>query len=132
MKKSLMIAAGILYFTSVATVVTAQPTIAAKKKTEITEPLTVRFLGSDNDYLIFRVEIKTGNISSSEFRVEDASEGVLYANSLSTNSKYQLMKIEKRDYQVLDFKLVSGKKIYVKTFTTDSNSKLYQKGVAVL
>jgi len=133
MKKSLIIAAGILYFASAATNVNAQQVKAIPvSNAETSEPLTVKFLGSQDDYLIFRVEIKTGNIDHSVLKIGDATEGELYSNPINSNLKFQLVKIEKRENQVLDFTLLSGKKVYTKTFTTDSNDKLYQKGVAVL
>jgi len=133
MKKSLIIATGILYFASIATNVTAQQAKAIPvSNVETSEPLTVKYLGSQDDYLIFRVEIKTGDVNHSILKIGDAVEGELYSNPINTNSKFQLVKIEKRENQVLDFTLLSNKKVYTKTFTTDSNDKLYQKGVAVL
>lgn len=133
MKKSLIIAAGILYFVSTATNLNAQQVNAMPvSNVETSEPLTVKYLGSQEDYLIFRVEIKTGNVDHSVLKIGDATEGELYSNLINSNLKFQLVKIEKRENQVLDFTLLSGKKVYTKTFTTDSNDKLYQKGVAVL
>ena len=133
MKKSLMITASILYFASLVTTVNAQTAIPVSNKTTTsTEPLTVQYLGSQDDYLVFRVEIKTGDVNQSVFKIEDAIEGELYSKTIYAGSKYQVVKIEKRDDQVLDFKLVSEKKVYVKTFTTENNTKIYQKGLAVL
>lgn len=132
MKKSLIITAGIFYFASLATNTVAQTVIPASNQIDTSEPLTVRFLGSQGDYLIFRVEIKTGNVGHSILQIDDAIEGELYSNPIYTNSKFQVMKIEKRENQVLDFKLISGKKVYTKTYTTESNNKLFQKGLAVL
>ncbi|MEP7164446.1 MAG: hypothetical protein ABI741_07125 [Ferruginibacter sp.] len=132
MKKSLMITAGIFYFTSLAMYGVAQTAVQAGNRIESSEPLTVRFLGSRGDWLVFRVEVKTGDIDHSTLQIDDAIEGELYSNPIHTNSRSQVMKIEKRDNQVLDFRLFSGKKVYTKTYTTDSNNKLFQKGIAVL
>lgn len=132
MKKSLMITAGIFYVASLTTNVVAQTAIADANRIVVPEPLTVRFIGSQDDYLVFRVEIKTGNVDHSILQIEDVSEGELYSSRINSNSKFQVMKIEKRENQVLDFKLISGKKIYTKTYTTESNNKLFQKGLAVL
>jgi len=133
MKKSLIITAGIFYLASLGTNAVAQNVIPVNNIiTETAEPLTVRYLGSQDDYLVFRVEISTGDIGHSTFIVEDAVEGELYTRSIYSNSKYQIMKIEKRENQVLDFKLLSEDKVYTKTFTTGKNDKLVQKGLAVL
>ena len=127
-----MITAGIFYFASLATNAVAQTAIPVSNPIETSEPFSVRFLGSQDDYLIFRVEIKTGEVNQSVLQIDDAIEGELYSNYINTNSKSQVMKIEKRENQVLDFKLISGKKVYTKTYTTESNNKLFQKGLAVL
>jgi hypothetical protein len=131
MKKSIIIATAI-FAASFATNANAQTAIKTNAGLNISEPLSVKFLGSQDDYLVFRVEIKTGTANRSVFKIEDATEGELYSNTINTGTKYQLLKIEKRDFQVLDFKLVSENKVYTKTFTTEKNDKLYQKGLAVL
>ena len=65
MKKSLIITAGIIYFASLATNVAAQNAAPANNSTETSEPFIVRYLGSNDGYLIFRVEIKTGDVNHS-------------------------------------------------------------------
>ena len=132
MKRSMIITAGIFYFASLVTNADAQNTAPASNRFEIPEPLMVKYLGTQDDYLIFRVEIKTADTKHSTFTIEDAIEGELYSNPVYTTSKYQVLKIEKRENQVLDFKLVSARKVYLITYTTDSNDKLFQKGLAVL
>jgi hypothetical protein len=132
MKKLLIITAGVFYLSSVVSNVSAQKAMTVNNSIETSEPLMVKYLGVQDDYLVFRVEIKTGNINLSVFKVEDATEGELYSKDIYSNSKYTIMKIEKRENQVLDFKLLSQKKVYTKTFTTDSNNRLFQKGLAVL
>ena len=132
MKKSLMITAGIFYVASLTTNVVAQKAVSAGNCIEVAEPLTVRFIGSQDDYLVFRVEIKTGNVDHSILQIEDAVEGELYSSRINSNSKFQVMKIEKRENQVLDFKLISNKRVYTKTYTTENNNKLFQKCLAVL
>jgi len=133
MKKSLIITAAVFYLALPVLEASAQGSAsAAKIATTTNEPFSVQFLGSQDDYLVFRVEIKTGKVNRSVFKIEDTIEGELYSNTINSNAKYQLVKVEKRDNQVLDFKLVSENKVYTKTFTTEKNDKLYQKGVAVL
>ncbi len=87
--------------------------------------LTVKYLGSQDDYLLFQVEINTGNSNFSLLKINDKAEGELYSQSWKTSAKFQIFKIEKKDSQELSFKLLSGKNVYVKTFS--SNTSLVEK-----
>ena len=81
-----------------------------------TEPLVVNYMGEDADYLYFKVSVKSGSNKFVSFAVSDKSEGELYSVVFSTD-KEQMLKIEKRDNQELDFNLEAGKKSYSKSFT---------------
>jgi len=132
MKKSLMITAGI--FSLLLNANAQNITNATSIKGE--EPLNVRYIETQGDYLVFSVEIRSVPDARPTFQIDDAIEGELYSNTLQTGSKVQTLKIEKRDNQVLDFKLVSGKTVYVKTFTTYAGiveqSKVNEKSFAGL
>ena len=69
-------------------------------------PLSVNFLGEDQDYLYFQVAISSGNKKVS-FEVSDKEEGKLYSKQYSFNN-VKVYKIEKREGQELDFKLKDG------------------------
>lgn len=83
------------------------------------EPLKVKYIGEDNGYLLFQVTLQSP--TSSLFAINDKSEGELYSSYSSENFKVQTVKIEKREAQVLNFKLVSGKKVYNKSFSVNTN-----------
>jgi len=132
MKQALFIAAGI--FTLLVNANAQNVFNPASVKSG--EPLYVKYIETQGDYLIFTVEINAAISNKSTFKIDDAVEGELYSNTVNTSSKVQTMKIEKRENQVLDFKLVSGSTVYIKTFTTYAGvieqSYAIEKGIAGL
>ncbi len=111
------ILAVVLFTTSAA----AQTKVA--KTDKATEPFTVKYIGNEEDYLYFQVEINTGNSNYSLFKINDKSEGELYSQSWKANLKLQTFKIEKKEGQELNFKLLSGNKVYSKTFSATTSRK---------
>jgi hypothetical protein len=86
------------------------------------EPLTVKYLGDEGDYLLFDVTFKPNSKGRNVFAIEDKNEGEIYSSIPGTNFKVQRVKIEKiSDEQVLNFKLVSGSKTYVRSFAVNTN-----------
>ena len=102
-----------------ATTAAAQTTVVKNEKA--TEPFTVKYIGNEVDYLYFQVEINTGNSSYSLLKINDKAEGELYSQSWKPNSKFQTFKIEKKDGQQLNFRLLSGNKVYSKTFSATTS-----------
>lgn len=88
-------------------------------------PLTVKYLGSQEDYLIFQVEVNTASGNFALLKINDKADGELYSQSCKPTLKTQTFKIEKKDSQELSFKLLSGKNVYTKTFS--SNTSLIEK-----
>ncbi|WP_462254767.1 hypothetical protein [Ferruginibacter sp.] len=84
------------------------------------ETFTVKYIGNEADYLYFQVEINTGNSNFAMLKINDKEEGELYSQSLRNNLKLQTFKIEKKDGQELNFKLLSGNKTYSKTFSAST------------
>ena len=84
------------------------------------EPLTVKYIGNEEDYLYFQVEINSGN-NFSLLKINDKAEGELYSQSWKSSSKFQTFKIEKKDGQELNFKLLSGNKVYSKSFSATTS-----------
>ncbi len=80
------------------------------------EPLLVKYLGEDANYVFFRVSIKSGSNKLVSFAVSDKEEGELYSTVLSAD-KEQTYKIEKRENQELDFNLLVGSKNYSKSYS---------------
>ena len=86
------------------------------------EPLQVKYLGDESDYLIFQVTLKSNEPKKALFAIADKREGELYSSGLATNLKVATIKVEKRDAdQVLNFKLVLGKKTYSKSFSVNNS-----------
>jgi hypothetical protein len=85
------------------------------------EPFTVKYLGTQNDFLVFQVEVNTGDNGFNIIKINDREEGELYSQPLKAAVKMQTFKIEKKNYQELSFKLLSGKKLYSKSFSTNTS-----------
>ena len=86
------------------------------------EPIKVKYLGADREYLLFQVTLQPNNASSAVFAIDDKKDGELYSSYLENNVKVQTVKIEKRDDgQVLNFKLMLGKKTYSKSFSVNTS-----------
>ena len=97
----------------------AQSSVA--KTVKANEPFTVKYIGNEEDYLYFQVEINTGSTDYSLLKINDKSEGELYSQSWKTSLKLQTFKIEKKDGQELNFKLLSGNKVYSKSFSASTS-----------
>lgn len=96
-------------------------TTAASAQTAAQEPLTVKYIGSEDNYLLFQVEVNTP-AAFSLFRINDSNEGELFSQSWKNSNKPLTFKIEKKEAQELSFTLVTGKKSFVKNFAASTNS----------
>lgn len=85
------------------------------------EPMAVKYIGSDGEYLTFQVSVKPAVTRNAVFEIEDRTEGELYAANLASNFNVKTVKIEKREGQVLNFKLVVGRTTYTKSFSVNTN-----------
>ena len=106
-----------------ATTAAAQTSTATTATVKASEPFTVKYIGSEDDYLYFQVEVNTGNSNYSLLKINDKAEGELYSQTVKTNLKLQTFKIEKKEGQELNFKLVSGSKVYSKSFSASTSIK---------
>ena len=80
-----------------------------------TEPLSVKYIGQDEGYLIFRVVVKSDDYKPVSFVLNNKAEGELYTKVYKTD-RLITFKVEKRDNQELDFNLVVNNKSYSKSF----------------
>ena len=88
------------------------------------EPMAVKYLGNEGDYLAFRVTVKADLAANASFVVADQTEGELYSSAVTSGDLVKTIKIEKRNGQVLDFKLVVGRKTaFLKSFTVDTKAE---------
>jgi hypothetical protein len=113
LKKIATAMAAVILFATSAAAQTVKPAAA-------NEPFTVKYIGNEEDYLYFEVEINTGNSNFAMLKINDKEEGELYSQSLRKNLKPRTFKIEKKDGQELNFKLLSGNKTYSKTFSAST------------
>jgi hypothetical protein len=91
------------------------------------EPFTVTYVGNEGDYLVFQVVVNSDNTKNTSFKISDKAEGEIYSANIRSDNKVQTMKIEKRDNQELDFKLVIGKEIFSKSFAVLTTVQLETK-----
>ena len=84
------------------------------------EPLAVKYVGVVDNYLTFKVSVDEQVSDNSFFAITDKSEGVLYSSNLRAKYNERIVKVEKKDDQILDFKLVVGKKTYLKSFSINT------------
>lgn len=101
--------------------ITNAQTVKASYSLNAVEPISVKYLGDDGEYLLFQVTLQSTNPALGVFEIEDKNEGELYSSALESNYKVQTVKIEKRDGQVLNFKLMFGKKTYSKSFSVNTS-----------
>jgi hypothetical protein len=97
-------------------------TTAAAQQNKATETLSVKYVGSEENYLVFQVEITGADAPYSFFKINDRAEGELYSQLVKTPFKKQTFKIEKLSGQELNFTLVVGNKVFAKSFTTVVNT----------
>lgn len=100
--------------------ITNAQAVKASYTSNYEEPLAVKYVGSDDYYLTFQVTVKTATPGNTLFAIADEKEGELYTSNMQ-RFNVKTIKIEKRHDQVLDFKLVVGRKTYSKSFTVNTN-----------
>jgi hypothetical protein len=112
--------ASIVIFTSVTNAQAIKASYAVNP-VNYEEPMAVKYLGSDGNYLTFQVTVKAEVPANTYFAIDDKNEGQLYASNVTPGFKTKTVKIEKRADQVLDFKLVIGGKTYSKSFSVNTS-----------
>ncbi len=129
------IAVAIASFVISANTVSAQA-IQANYAVKTAEPLSVKYLGSDDNYLVFEVTVNSADSKNALLGVSDKAEGELYTESIRSTQKTQKLKIEKRDSQELNFKLSVGSTVYNKSFSINTsrveNTVVAEKDITVL
>jgi len=89
--------ASLVIFTNIANAQTATPT---NYQVNYSEPLSVKYLGSEGEYLYFEVSLKPQTDGKAKFEIVDKNEGAFYSAGVSN-----------------DF----GKKTYSKTFSINTS-----------
>lgn len=102
--------------------ITNAQTLKASYSVNYEEPLKVKYLGNDENYLLFEVTLQSNAPTNTLFAISDKNEGEFYSSFLASGLKPRTFKIEKHgNDQVLNFKLMAGKKTYVKTFSVNTS-----------
>jgi hypothetical protein len=109
--------------TAILAVIVFSTTAAAQAKTApANEPLSVKYIGNEEGYILFQVEVNPLDKNFTLLKINDKADGEIYSQSYRKGAKLTTFKIEKKDTQELSFRLLSGKNVYTKTFyTTVSN-----------
>lgn len=90
------------------------------KTAKAQDNFSVKYTGTDANYLLFEVEIIGAGEGNTVLRISDRAEGELYTQNWKPKTNMQIFKIEKQDGQQLIFNLMLGDKEYTKTFSTTS------------
>ena len=115
--KNIVVAiASIVVFTNI----TYAQAVKANYAVNYEEPLAVKYIGNDGDYLTFQVTVQSENTAKAVLEIEDSNEGELYSSYITPKYKVQMVKIEKRGDQVLNFRLRVDRKSYSKTFSINT------------
>ncbi|MEO6550036.1 MAG: hypothetical protein ABIN94_18685 [Ferruginibacter sp.] len=117
LKNILVAVATLVIFTNI----TQAQSVKASYSVSAEEPLKVKYLGEDGDYLLFLVTLQPKGSSNALFAIEDKTEGELYSTGLQLTTKVKTIKIEKRPDQVLNFTLLIGSKSYAKSFSVNTS-----------
>ena len=87
------------------------------------EPLNVKYIGTEDDYLVFEITISTIGKLHPVLNIDDKNAGQLYSETFKEdNTKVQTVKIEKKEDQALSFKLVTDKITYCKNFNVNTST----------
>ena len=87
----------------------------------VEEPFEVKYLGNDENYLTFQITVQPKAAARAIFAISDKNEGEIYATNLNSHYAFKTVKIEKREGQELNFKLISAGKTYSKSFSVNTN-----------
>ncbi len=121
LKKVTAAVASLVLFANIANAQTAIPTsYQVNEVANITEPFAVKYIGSDDDYVLFEVSVKSSTPADATFQLADSEEGALYSAGFKAGA-VKTIKIEKREGQVLNFTLVLGRKVYSKSFSVSTS-----------
>lgn len=88
------------------------------------DPFSVRYIGHKDGYLMFQLVVNSDAHANLSFEVCDKVTGETFIAKVPHVQPVQTIKIEKRDTQELDFKLVIGEEVYSRSFVLQSDEEL--------
>jgi hypothetical protein len=83
--------------------------------------MSVKYIGSEEGYILFQVEVNNPVNGFSLFKINDKADGEIFSQSWKSNTRIQTFKIERKGDQELSFTLYAGKKTFTKTFTSNTS-----------
>ncbi len=83
------------------------------------DDFAVKYTGTEDNYLCFNVTVASALLRNAFLKVEDTNEGEIYSENFNKTATTVKFKIEKKQGQILTFKLTSGKNVFARTFTSD-------------
>ena len=84
-------------------------------------PLSVQYLGIKNDFLIFKVTVRAGDLKKPELFIDESGKGSLYWKKLSGKTKVEWVRVKNSDNLNIRFEVVVPNKSYYETFTASTN-----------
>jgi len=107
-----------LAFTLLAVAVSA----SAKPPTRYYDhPLSVKYFGMKNDYLIFKVTVRANHLKKPELFIDESNMGSLYWKKIYSKTKVQWVRVKNNENLNIHFELVAPNKSYYKTFTVSTS-----------
>jgi len=102
--------------------VTHAQTLKANYTVNAKGAFNVKYVGDEGEYLVFKVTLDVPKTTNAVFSISDKNEGELYSSYYSGSTNVKTIKIEKTDNsQVLDFKMVVGRKAFSKSFAANTS-----------
>jgi hypothetical protein len=102
--------------------ITNAQAVPASYSTIAAEPLKVKYLGEDGEFLLFHVTLQSGKTEKTLFTVYDEGEGPLYSTAYKIDQKGFTVKVERKDAdQILKFEMIHAGKTYSKSFSANPN-----------
>ena len=118
LKNLAVAAASLVIFSNI----TQAQTLKASYTLNANEAFKVKYIGDEGEYLVFKVTLDAPKTANAVFSISDKKEGELYSSYYTGSTNVKTVKIEKTgNSQVLDFKMVVGKKSFSKSFVANTS-----------
>ena len=102
--------------------ITQAQTLKASYTVNANEAFKVKYIGDEGEYLVFEVTLDAPKTANAVLSIYDRNEGELYSSFYAGITSAKTIKIEKTDNsQVLDFKMIVGKKSFSKSFAANTS-----------
>jgi len=96
---------------------------AQQTKAEEKPVMQVTFQQEEPNYLVFKVSIQNAGTKKTILRVSGNDRGLLYSESISTDSYTKTVKVPKYDMDAIEFRITNGKGDFRKTFDVKFTTK---------